>query len=332
MNEPSETILELREVTKDFPLSKTLFGKTKRVLRAVNNVSFSVYRGKTVGIVGESGSGKTTLARLLLHLIKPTQGSVLYGGKDIFELAGNNLLSFRKDVQAVFQNPFSSLNPRLKVWEIVGEPLLTQKLACRHDIKERVKGLLEMIGLCGEDMERYPHQFSGGQRQRIAVARAISTNARVIILDEPTASLDVSIRAQILNLFRELQARLHLSYVFISHDLALVYCMCDEVIVTYRGKVVEKGPSNEIFSNPVHPYTQILLKSTLTPDPDYQIASVIKGDISDIDPEEKGCPFAKRCDFSFDRCILEDPETLLFGTNHYSACHLGRSSIDKGFQ
>ena len=322
-----EKIAEFKSVTKDFPLAKNVYGKIVKVLRAVNNVSFSVYKGKTIGIVGESGSGKTTIGRLMLRLLEPTKGLILHEGKDIFRLEGKELQSYRKDVQAVFQNPLSSLNPRMRVAEIVGEPLRVQNIDSEKELKEKVADLLEICGLRRDDINRYPHQFSGGQRQRVAIARAISTNARVIILDEPVSSLDVSIRAQILNLFKDLQEKFCIAYVFIAHDLVMVHYMSDYILVMYLGGIVEYGSSDQIFSHPAHPYTHLLLKAILLPDPDYSMPYITEKEIMETNVDTFQCPFLQRCEFSFDRCLVEEPAMISVGLEHFSACHLGNALI-----
>lgn len=322
-----EKIVEFKSVTKDFPLTKNLFGKIVKVLRAVNNVSFSVYKGKTIGIVGESGSGKTTISRLMLRLLEPTEGLILHEGKDLFRLKGKDLQSYRKDVQAVFQNPLSSLNPRMRIGKIVEEPLRVQNIYSEKELKEKVADLLEICGLQRDDIDRYPHQFSGGQRQRVAIARAISTNARVIILDEPVSSLDVSIRAQILNLFKDLQEKFYIAYVFIAHDLVMVHYMSDYILVMYLGDIVEYGSSDQVFSHPAHPYTQLLLKAILLPDPDYRMPSITEKDIMETNVDALKCQFAQRCEFSFNRCAIEAPAMISVGPEHFSACHLCNALI-----
>lgn len=320
-----EKLIEFRNVTKDFPLVKNLYGKIVKFLRAVNNVTFSIYRGRTIGIVGESGSGKTTIGRLILRLIEPTKGSILYKGKDIFSLRRDELKFYHNDVQAVFQNPFSSLNPRMKVEEIVGEPILIQNKLSKLQLRGKVVDFLEICGLRRDDKDRYPHQFSGGQRQRIAIARAISTNSKIIVLDEPVSSLDVSIRAQILNLFKDLQEKLNIGYVFIAHDLVLVHYMADYMLVMYLGKIVEYGLSDQIFFRPAHPYTQLLMKTILLPDPDYTMPNITEKDITETNIDYFKCPFVQRCEFSFDRCVIEEPQMISVGPEHFSACHLGNA-------
>ena len=322
-----EKLIEIKSVTKDFPLVKNLYGKVVKFLRAVNNVTFSIYRGKTLGIVGESGSGKTTIGRLILRLIEPTKGSILYKGKGIFHLKGDELHSYHNDVQAVFQNPFSSLNPRMKVEEIVGEPILVQNRLSKLQLREKVGDFLETCGLRRDDKDRYPHQFSGGQRQRIAIARAISTDAKIIVLDESVSSLDVSIRAQILNLFKDLQEKLNIGYVFIAHDLVLVHYMADYMLVMYLGKIVEYGLSEQIFFRPAHPYTQLLLKAILLPDPDYSMPNITEKEIMETNVDTFHCPFVQRCEFSFNRCLIEEPAMISVGLEHFSACHLGNALI-----
>ncbi len=319
-----EQLIDFQQVTKDFPLAKTFFGRVTETLRAVDKVTFSIDEGTTLGIVGESGCGKTTIGRMLLRLIGTTEGTIKYKGLDIWSLSPEELGEFRRSIQAVFQNPFSSLSPRMKVRDIVGEPMIVQGLVEKAALSEKVAELLETVGLSPDDQERYPHQFSGGQRQRIAIARALSSNPKLIVLDEPVSALDVSIRAQILNLLRELQKRFGLTYVFIAHDLILVNYMSDQVIVIYQGRIMEMGDTTQVFNHPAHPYTNALLAAVPLPDPTRQWAekeAIVGGDAIDVSVVSEGCQFQPRCKYAFDRCSVEIPELVSVGPDHLSACY-----------
>jgi ABC-type oligopeptide transport system ATPase subunit len=260
-------LLEVRHLTKEFSRRKGLFGKGP-VLRAVDDVSFAIERGETFGLVGESGSGKTTTGRCILRLIEPTSGEVLFDGKDVLALSRGDLRRARRDMQIVFQDPYSSLNPRMRVEDIVEEPLIIHELGTKEERRERVKQLFALVGLNPDHLRRYPHEFSGGQRQRIGLARALALNPSLIIADEPVSALDVSVQAQVVNLLMELQERLKLTYLFIAHDLRLVEHICSRVAVMYLGKIVEMGETAKLFAAPQHPYTRALLSAIPVPDPD----------------------------------------------------------------
>jgi peptide/nickel transport system ATP-binding protein len=308
--EPGEPLLEMRNLTKHFSNTSGLLGgfglerdglrlsvtrDTDRV-QAVDDVSFTVPKGQTVGLVGESGCGKSTLARTVLRLIEPTDGNILYKGTDITELSGEELRSIRKDVQIIFQDPQSSLDPRMKVGPIVEEPMRAHDMYDREGREERARELLEKVGLDPQHYNRYPHEFSGGQRQRVNLARALSVDPEFIVCDEPTSALDVSIQAQVLNTMRELQAELGLTYLFISHDLSVIRHISDRVAVMYLGQLAEEAGKEELFENPKHPYTQALLSSIPNPDPrSSESRGVLRGDVpSPIDPPS-GCRFRTRC-------------------------------------
>jgi oligopeptide transport system ATP-binding protein len=260
-------LLEVRHLSKSFSRKKGMFGKGT-VVRAVDDVSFSIEKGETFGLVGESGSGKTTTGRCILRLIEPTAGEVLFDGRDVLKLSRGDLRRARRDMQIVFQDPYSSLNPRMRVSDIVEEPLVIHKLGSRAERRERVKQLFDLVGLNPDQLARYPHEFSGGQRQRIGLARALALNPSLIIADEPVSALDVSVQAQVVNLLMELQERLKLTYLFIAHDLRLVEHICSRVAVMYLGKIVEMGDTAKLFAAPQHPYTRALLSAIPVPDPD----------------------------------------------------------------
>jgi oligopeptide transport system ATP-binding protein len=260
-------LLEVRHLSKEFSRRKGLFGKGS-VVRAVDDVSFVVERGETFGLVGESGSGKTTTGRCILRLIEPTSGEVLFDGRDVLALSRGDLRRARRDMQIVFQDPYSSLNPRMRVEDIVEEPLIIHELGTKQERRERVKQLFALVGLNPDHLRRYPHEFSGGQRQRIGLARALALNPSLIIADEPVSALDVSVQAQVVNLLMELQERLKLTYLFIAHDLRLVQHICSRVAVMYLGRIVEMGETAKLFAAPQHPYTRALLSAIPVPDPD----------------------------------------------------------------
>jgi oligopeptide transport system ATP-binding protein len=271
-------LLEVRHLSKEFSRKKGLFGKGA-VVRAVDDVSFTIEKGETFGLVGESGSGKTTTGRCILRLIEPSGGEVLFDGRDVLKLSRGDLRRARREMQIVFQDPYSSLNPRMRVSDIVEEPLIIHKLGTKAERRERVRQLFALVGLNPDHLERYPHEFSGGQRQRIGLARALALNPSLIIADEPVSALDVSVQAQVVNLLMELQARLKLTYLFIAHDLRLVEHICSRVAVMYLGRIVEMGETAKLFAAPQHPYTKALLSAIPVPDPDASRQRIV------LDPE-----------------------------------------------
>lgn len=320
----TDTVLEVDGLVKHFPLRRSLaFWREAPAVRAVEDVTFRIRRGMTYGLVGESGSGKSTIARMVLLLEQPTAGAIRFEGEPILPLRGSRLRAYRSGVQAVFQDPSSSFSPRMRVSEIVGElPMLHHGLrgAAR---RERVAELLRLVGLPPAYAERFPHEFSGGQRQRLAIARAISTNPRLLVLDEPVSALDVSIRAQVLNLFSDLQEQLGLTYLLIAHDLAIVQQVSDTIGVLYLGKLMEECPSEELTRNPLHPYTRALLSAVPVPDPSRRTASLpLEGEIPSALRPPPGCRFHTRCPLAFDRCRLEEPPLVQVAPEHRVACHL----------
>ena len=316
-------LLELRDVKKHFPVTKgIIFMRQVGAVRAVDGVSFSVAKGESFGLVGESGCGKTTIANLVLLLYPITSGVVLFQGRDISHLSGSELRNFRGSVQAVFQDPYSSLSPRMRVKDIISEPIRSNRPASKGEIRERVSDLLQIVGLSPAAAELYPHEFSGGQRQRIAIARALALNPALMVLDEPVSALDVSIRAQVMNLLREIQEGFGLSYLFIAHDLAVVHHMCNTVGVMYLGKLMEVGQSDELYTQPIHPYTKALLSAALPADPDERREEIIlSGEVpSPLNPPA-GCRFHPRCDYAKPICSIEEPP-LKAASNRRVACHL----------
>ncbi|MFC4060315.1 ABC transporter ATP-binding protein [Planomonospora corallina] len=322
-----EPVLEVRDLVKHFPLTQgTVFRKQVGAIRAVDGVSFDLRRGETLGIVGESGCGKSTLARLLMGLERPTSGSVRIGGRDITRASGAELKGIRRNIQMVMQDPYTSLNPRMTVGDIVGEPYEIHPDALpRQHRRRRVQELLEIVGLDPDHVNRYPHQFSGGQRQRIGIARGLALRPEVIICDEPVSALDVSIQAQVVNLLARLQREFGLSYIFIAHDLSVVRHISDRVGVMYLGKMVELGRDSDIYDRPEHPYTQALLSAVPVPDPDGRERRrriILQGDPPSPASPPSGCRFRTRCWKAGDACAQQEPALQVRpGSSHESACH-----------
>ncbi|GJE49394.1 Glutathione import ATP-binding protein GsiA [Methylobacterium tardum] len=320
----ARTLLEVNDLKKHFALGGGLLGRQTRVLKAVDGLSFTVARGETLSLVGESGCGKSTVAKALMRLYAPTAGQVVLDGRRIDDLSAGALRPLRRHIQMVFQDPFSSLNPRMRVRAILAEPIRNFGLAHNAaDLESRLASLMERVGLPREALGRYPHEFSGGQRQRIGIARALAAEPDLIICDEAVSALDVSVKAQIVNLLRDLQRELDLAMLFISHDLAIVEHMTHRVAVMYLGKIVEIGPRRDLFLAPKHPYTQALLSAVPIPEPGAgRTRIVLKGDVpSPINPPS-GCRFHTRCPHAFDRCRTEVPGLDPVGAGHFAACHL----------
>ncbi|MCE7791680.1 ATP-binding cassette domain-containing protein [Salipaludibacillus sp. CUR1] len=317
-------LLELKNVKKHFDVTEGWFTKEREYLRAVDGLNFTVKKGETLGIVGESGCGKSTTGNLIVRLLDPTEGEIIFEGEDLTKLEGEKLRQKRRDIQMIFQDPFSSLNPRMRVFELIAEPLRTHQTHKGEDLKKRVYELMDTVGLNEEMAQRFPHEFSGGQRQRIGIARALALNPKLIVCDEPVSALDVSIQSQILNLLQRLQKELELTLVFIAHGLPAVKHISDRIAVMYLGKVVELTTREKLFANPMHPYTEGLLSAVPVPDPEVRESRervVLKGDIpSPVNPPS-GCSFHTRCPFADEKCKQEVPEFRELKPDHFVSCH-----------
>jgi len=324
----TQPILEVNDLKKHFPIKGGLFGQTTGQVYAVDGVSFSIERGETLSLVGESGCGKSTVGKAILRLIPVTSGQVVLDGQRIDDMSAGRLRSLRRSVQVVFQDPFSSLNPRMKVRDVIAEPIINFGLASgRAAVDERVAQLLDTVRLPRDAMKRWPHEFSGGQRQRIGIARALAAEPDLIICDEAVSALDVSVKAQIVNLLQDLQKELGLALLFISHDLAIVEHMTHRVAVMYLGKIVEMATRREIFASPQHPYTVALLSAVPVPDPGrVRDRIILKGDVPSPSNPPSGCRFHTRCPMVFDRCRVEEPELKPTVGAHLAACHLHDAS------
>lgn len=322
-----DSIVKVSHVSKSFESSRG-FGSRKRRVHAVNDVSFEIRPGETFSLVGESGCGKSTTGRLINQMIRPDSGTISFGGRDLAALSEKELRAFRKDVQMIFQDPYGSLNPRIRIRDQVAEPLLLHTDLSGEERLEQVGDLLRQVGLSPGHGERYPHEFSGGQLQRIGIARAISVHPRLIIADEPVSALDVSIQAQVLNLMRELQEKLHLSYLFISHDLSVVEMISDRIAVMYLGTIVETADRTSLYQRPLHPYTRALLSAVPVPDPSRKRQRILlQGDIPSPWNPPSGCLFHTRCPHCEARCRTEKPELKSVETGHQAACHFAEEFL-----
>jgi len=321
-------LLSVKNLVKHFPVKKGVLQRTVGQVRAVDGVSFEIAPGETLGLVGESGCGKSTVGKTVLKLVDPTAGQVWLSGARIDLLSKGDMRPFRRQMQVVFQDPYSSLNPRLTVREIVGEPLKNFGVAAGRELEIQVRGLIEKVGLRAEALDRYPHEFSGGQRQRIGIARALALRPSLIICDEPVSALDVSVQAQVINLLVDLQRDFGLSYLFIAHDIAVIEHISHRVAVMYLGKIVELADRAALFARPQHPYTEALLSAVPVPDPEVERKRIIlKGDVpSPIDPPS-GCRFRTRCPLAFERCAKEEPAIREVFPGHHVACHLREPAV-----
>ena len=318
-----EPLLDVRDLKKHFAVGSFLLGRVRGWVKAVDGLSFTINKGETMGLVGESGCGKTTTSKLILAAEEPTAGAIEFEGRSIVNLHGKELMDHRRKVQVVFQDPYSSLSPRMRVGEIIGEPIETHERVSPQAVRARVGELLELVGLRPDMARLFPHEFSGGQRQRLAIARALSTDVRLIILDEPLSALDVSIRAHIIGLLEELQARLGVSYLFIAHDLAAVAHISHQIAVMYLGKLVEVAPSLELCRNPLHPYTKALFAASLPSHPDeVREEIVLSGEVPSAFNPPSGCRFHPRCPFVMPRCSVREPDLVEVSPGHKVACYL----------
>lgn len=320
-----ENLLEIKGLCKHFNLKKSIFEKNKKVLHAVDDVTLEIKKGETLGLVGESGCGKTTLGRTVVRLYEPTSGEIVYDNKNITNLNFQEMKSFRRKIQMIFQDPYASLNPRQTIGDIIKEPMEIHNLYEEKNRDKKVLEILELVGLNSSHMSRYPHEFSGGQRQRVGIARALACDPEFIVCDEPISALDVSIQAQIINTLEDLQKKLGLTYLFIAHDLSMVKHISDRVGIMYLGKLVELSTSDEIYNNPLHPYTEALLSAIPIPDPDISSKKeriILEGDIPTPINPKGGCRFKSRCQKAFEKCEEIEPKLVEVRENHKVACHL----------
>ena len=323
VDDSASVLLEVKHLVKHYPVRKGVFGRVSGQVHAVDDVSFSIAAGETLGLVGESGCGKSTTGKAVLKLVEPTSGSIVWRGRRIDELSSADMRPYRRELQAVFQDPYSSLNPRMRAEDIVGEPIRNFEYAGNAEIRERVAALFDKVGLRADQMIKYPYEFSGGQRQRLGIARALALRPKLIVCDEPVSALDVSVQAQVINLLMDLQDEMQLSYLFVAHDLAVVEHISHRVAVMYLGKLVELTDKRSLFAHPQHPYTEALLSAVPAPDPRKQKKRIIlAGDVpSPINPPP-GCRFHTRCPYVEERCRVEEPATKEVRPGHFVACHL----------
>jgi peptide/nickel transport system ATP-binding protein len=331
-----ERLLEVSDLEKHFPIKQGFLKKEVGQILAVDGVNFHINEGETLGLVGESGCGKTTTARCILRAVDPTNGQILFRTRedevvDIARLKGAELKKIRSEIQMIFQDPFSSLNPRMTLLDTIGEPLLLNNIGSKDDREQRVAELLEMVGLRPEYMRRFPHAFSGGQRQRIGIARALALNPKLVVADEPVSALDVSVQAQVLNLMSDLQEELGLTYLFVAHDLSVVKHISDRVAVMYVGKLVEMAPTDDLFSTPKHPYTAALLSAVPEPDPRTKSERIIlQGEVANPADPPSGCYFHPRCSYATEQCKSETPVLQEIADGHYVSCHRAEELILDG--
>lgn len=334
--EKQQSLLQIEDIKKYYPIKKEIFTKNKECVKAVDGVSFEMFEGETLGLVGESGCGKSTIGKQLVGLEKPTSGKIIYKGNEIQNLSEKEMKKIRTELQMVFQDPYSSLNPRKHIYEILSQPMLYHGISTKDTIEKDLKRLLDMVGLPKQVLGRYPHEFSGGQRQRIGIAKALSLKPKVLICDEPVSALDVSVQAQILNLLKSLQNDLNLTCLFIGHGLSAVHYVSDRIAVMYLGKIVECGNANDVFQNPIHPYTKALVEAAPVPDPEVEKKeyTVLQGEIGSNMNPPMGCRFHPRCVYATEKCrtiepILERKSDDIHSERHIVACHYGEQFSKK---
>ena len=331
MKPPSQPVLEVRNLTKHFPVRKGLLSRATAKVHAVDGISFSIGQSETLGLVGESGCGKSTAGKLILKLIEPTEGQITLAGERIEAMSRGHMRARRRAMQVVFQDPYSSLNPRMRARDIVAEPLRNFERLLHSEVDERVAELFDNVGLRRDQLMRYPHEFSGGQRQRLVIARALALKPKLIVCDEPVSALDVSVQAQVINLLIDLQRNFGLSYLFIAHDLAVVEHISHRVAVMYLGRIVEIADKESLFAGPQHPYTEALLSAVPVPDPTVKPNRIIlQGDVPSPIKPPPGCHFHTRCPYAFDRCKAERPAMREVGPGHFAACHLRDGPVAHG--
>lgn len=327
----AEKLVEIRNLKKYFPIRKGFFNREVGAVRALDGVNLDVYAGETLGLVGESGCGKSTLGRVMLRLLPATAGSVIFNGTNLLTSDSATMKKLRRQMQIVFQNPYASLDPRMTVGQIISEPLEVHKVASGAELRNSVRGLIELVGLAPEMAERYPHEFSGGQRQRVGIARALALRPQLIVADEPVSALDVSVQAQILNLLIDLRREFKLTYLFIAHNLDVVRYISDRIAVMYLGKIAELGGCAAVYKTPLHPYTQALISAAPIADPNYDRSKriILQGDLPSSANPPAGCTFHTRCPIARDRCKVEVPELREIKPGHFSACHFAEELLPK---
>jgi len=326
----SDYLLEVKNLRKYYEIKSGFLNRNVRTVKAVDGITLQVKKGEILGVVGESGCGKSTLGRSILRLIEPTSGEIYFDGKNVLALKKEEMRNQRSDMQIIFQDPGASLNPRMTVGEIIGEPIDVYQLAEGKEKEDRIFELMDMVGINRAYINRFPHEFSGGQRQRIGIARALAVNPKIIICDEPVSALDVSVRAQVLNLMRDLKEKLNLTYIFISHDLSVVHHICDRVAVMYLGRIVEIADKEHLYKNPTHPYTKALLSAIPIPDPEQKRDRIIiQGDVPNPSNPPSGCHFHKRCPYAVGKCSKTMPEYIEVEKNHFVLCYLAQVNSEK---